>query len=149
VGTDYGGYAALAGAAFTPDLYACAASVNGISDLNEFVFSKRSDYGKDSRTLSFWFSRVGNDYDDNRRLKETSPALHADRVKAPVLLIHDQDDTTIRVKQSERMADALADAHKDVKFVRLEGNDHRMMFTTSRVRMLAELEAFLTKNTGN
>src|SRR6185437_9777376 len=62
VGADYGGYAALAGAAFTPDLYACAASVNGISDLNEFVFSKRSDYGKDSRTLSFWFSRVGNDF---------------------------------------------------------------------------------------
>jgi dipeptidyl aminopeptidase/acylaminoacyl peptidase len=149
VGADYGGYAALAGAAFTPDLYACAASINGISDLNEFVFSKRSDYGKDSRTLSFWFSRVGNDFDDNTRLKETSPALHADRVKAPVLLIHDQDDTTVRVNQSERMAAALTDAHKDVKFVRLEGNDHRMMFTASRVRMLTELEAFLKKNIGN
>jgi dipeptidyl aminopeptidase/acylaminoacyl peptidase len=66
-----------------------------------------------------------------------------------VLLIHDRDDTTVRVNQSERMADALTDAHKDVKFVRLDGNDHRLMFATSRVRMLSELEAFLKKNIGN
>jgi len=33
VGHGYGGYAALAGAVFTPDLYKCAVSVGGISDL--------------------------------------------------------------------------------------------------------------------
>jgi len=33
VGASYGGYAALAGAAFTPDLYSCAVSISGVTDL--------------------------------------------------------------------------------------------------------------------
>ncbi len=148
VGRDYGGYAALAGATFTPDLYACAASVNGISDLTKFIVAKRSDYGKDSRTLSFWFSRVGNDYDDSKRLDATSPANHAARVKAPILLLHNKDNTTIRVNQSEVMFSALQRAGKDVQFITLDEDDHKMALSQTRVRVLKELETFLKKNIG-
>lgn len=41
VGGSYGGYAALAGAAFTPDLYACAASWAGVSDLNRLFMAEK------------------------------------------------------------------------------------------------------------
>jgi len=149
VGTDYGGYAALAGAAFTPDLYACAASVAGISDLNEFVYAQRSDHGQYSHTLSFWVSRIGSDYDDGKLLDATSPGKHADAIKIPVLLMHGEGDAVVRINQSERMNDALTAAHKNVTFIRFAGEDHALNFSETRIRMLTELETFLKKSIGN
>ena len=148
VGASYGGYAALAGATFTPDLYACAMSFAGVSDLNKFMFAQRSDTGKDSQSTSFWTSRVGSDWTDSDRLENTSPALHADKVKCPILLMHGEGDTTVRINQSEMMFDALKAAGKNVEFIRIAGEDHYLNFAATRIRMLKELEAFLKKNIG-
>ncbi len=149
VGASYGGYAALAGATFTPDLYACAMSFAGVSDLNDFMFTQRSDTGKDSQGTSFWKSRVGSDWDNSDKLKATSPALHAAQVKCPILLMHGKGDTTVRIKQSMIEYEALKDAGKDVRFIRFDGEDHYLNFADTRIRMLKELEAFLKKNIGN
>ena len=45
VGASYGGYAALAGAALTPDLYKCAVSIAGISDLDDFIGWRKRNWG--------------------------------------------------------------------------------------------------------
>ena len=148
VGGSYGGYAALAGAAFTPDLYACAASIAGISDLPKVLSAERVDYGKDSRAVSFWYSRIGSSYDDGSQLRATSPALHADRVKCPILLMHGEGDTTVRIEQSEEMASALRSAGKDVRFVRFPGDDHYLNLADTRIKMLTELENFLAAHIG-
>ena len=148
VGASYGGYAALAGATFTPDLYACAMSFAGVSDLNDFLFTQRSDTGQDSQSTSFWQSRIGSDWNDSDKLKETSPALHAANVKCPILLMHGEGDTTVRIKQSQTEYDALQEAHKNVQFIRIEGEDHYLNFAATRIQMLKELEAFLKKNIG-
>jgi dipeptidyl aminopeptidase/acylaminoacyl peptidase len=148
VGASYGGYAALAAATFTPDLYACAMSFAGVSDLSEFMFTQRSDTGKDSQGTSFWKSRIGSDWEDSDMLKATSPALHADRVKCPILLMHGEGDTTVRINQSAIEYQALKDAGKDVTFIRVTGEDHYLNFADTRIRMLKELEAFLKKNIG-
>lgn len=148
VGASYGGYAALAGATFSPELYACAFSFAGVSDLNEFMFTQRSDTGKDSQGTSFWKSRVGNDWEDGDKLKAASPALHAANVKCPILLMHGEGDTTVRINQSQIENQALIDAGKDVTFIRVAGEDHYLNFADTRIRMLKELEAFLKKNIG-
>jgi dipeptidyl aminopeptidase/acylaminoacyl peptidase len=147
VGGSYGGYAALAGATLTPDLYACAVSVAGISDLPEMLKREERLYGKDSWTASFWASRIGQN--DGGRLAATSPARLADRVKAPILLMHGKNDTTVPIEQSELMRDALARAGKPVTFVAFDGDDHYMEFGYSRIQMLTELEKFLKANIGN
>jgi dipeptidyl aminopeptidase/acylaminoacyl peptidase len=49
VGASYGGYAALAGAALTPDLFKCAVSIAGISDLEDFIGWRKRNWGRDSR----------------------------------------------------------------------------------------------------
>ena len=148
VGASYGGYAALAGATFTPDLYACAMSFAGVSDLNEFVFQERSDTGQDSQAYSFWVSRVGSDFDDRTKLKATSPDLHADQVKCPILLMHGEGDTTVRIKQSELEYAALKEAGKDVQFIHFAGEDHYLNLGDTRIRMLKELEKFLAQHIG-
>jgi dipeptidyl aminopeptidase/acylaminoacyl peptidase len=148
-GASYGGYAALAGAALTPDLYACAVSFAGVSDLPVMLSSERARYGKDSGALSFWISRIGSPYDDSEQLRATSPARHADQVKCPVLLMHGEGDTTVPVKQSELMESALRSAGKQVQFVRFEGEDHYMNLADTRIRVLKETEAFLDRTIGH
>jgi len=149
VGASYGRYAALAGAALTPDLYARAVSFAGISDLPKVMSEERVRYGRDSQTVSFWTSRIGSTSDDSEQLRATSPARHADRIKCPVLLMHGEGDTTVQIEQSEIMADAMKSAGKPVEFIRFPGEDHYFNFADTRIRFLKETEAFLKKNIGN
>jgi dipeptidyl aminopeptidase/acylaminoacyl peptidase len=149
VGASYGGYAALAGAALTPDVYACAVSFAGISDLPKVISEERVRNGKDSRVVSFWTSRIGSAYEDSEQLSATSPARHADKIKCPVLLMHGENDTTVQIEQSEIMADAMKSAGKPVEFIRFPGEDHYLNFADTRIRFLKETEAFLKKNIGN
>ena len=149
VGASYGGYAALAGATFTPDLYACAASFAGVSDLRGQLHNENLDNGPDSKTLSFWYSRIGSIFDDPDKLDNTSPARHADSVKCPILLMHGEGDTTVRIDQSEMENDALLAAGKKVTFVRFKGEDHYLNTADTRIAVLKELEKFLAANIGN
>jgi dipeptidyl aminopeptidase/acylaminoacyl peptidase len=148
VGGSYGGYAALAGATFTPDLYACAVSVAGISDLPDMLGWERARAGAGSNTVSFWASRIGSTTADSDRLRATSPDRHADQVKCPVLLLHGDGDTTVPFQQSETMAKALTAAGKKVELIKLVGDDHYLELSATRIQMLTELEKFLKANIG-
>jgi dipeptidyl aminopeptidase/acylaminoacyl peptidase len=150
VGASYGGYAALAGATFTPDMYACAVSWAGVSDLPTIMGTESHHAGKESQTVSFWTSRIGSVFDDVNQLKNTSPARNAARVKCPVLLMHGEGDTTVLIGQSEIEEKALRAAGKQVTFIRFSGGeDHYMNTAATRIRMLTEIEKFLKANIGD
>jgi dipeptidyl aminopeptidase/acylaminoacyl peptidase len=76
----------------------------------------------------------------------TSPALHADRIRAPLLLIHGTYDTTVPIGQSDEMARAMAKAGRPFEYVRLEGEDHHLFQATTRRKMFEALDQFLAKN---
>jgi dienelactone hydrolase len=141
VGASYGGYAALAGAAFTPDLYACAASIGGVSDLPAMLAYLDSQHGNESDTVGYWKTNIGSAHDPEVIAK--SPARAAEAVRAPILLIHGVDDTVVPISQSEIMAQALKVAGKPPVFVKLTKEDHWLSRTETRVRVLEELESFL------
>jgi dipeptidyl aminopeptidase/acylaminoacyl peptidase len=143
VGASYGGYAALAGAAFTPDLYACAVSVNGISDLPGMLGNAEKRGGEESNAVSYWSSHIGAAHDP--AVIANSPFRAAQRVKAPVLLIHGINDTVVPIMQSQLMAKALGEAGKKYTFIQLEGEDHWLSRSDTRIRLLNELDAFLAR----
>ncbi|MGA7675602.1 MAG: S9 family peptidase [Rhizomicrobium sp.] len=149
VGASYGGYAALAGAAFTPDLYACAASWAGVSDLNVLYETESDKTANDPAILSAWARFIGDHDKDAAKLEAASPDKFADHIKCPVLLMHGTDDTTVSIKQSEIMEDVLRDAHKKVEFVKFDKETHYMETADTRIRVLKELEKFLKENIGN
>ena len=149
MGASYGGYAALEGAASTPDLYACAVSFAGVSDLRKFLETRANDFGWSSWMISTWYRYIGDRSDDKAKLDEASPALHADRVKCPILLMHGAKDITVRIDQSEAMRDALLSKGKSVRFVPFDTDNHYMELADTRIRFLREVEAFLAKNIGN
>lgn len=147
VGASYGGYAALAGATLTPDRYRCAVAVAGVSDLTSMLTdTERQTGGADSRSSDWWRDSIGDRQEDRDRIRAVSPALLADRVRIPVLLIHGTDDTVVPIEQSRRMNRALIAAGRDVRFVELRGDDHWLSDAPTRIQMLSEMEAFLAQH---
>ena len=149
VGASYGGYAALAGAASTPDLYACAVGFAGVYDLRAFLRGRAKDSGGDSWLMSTWSRFIGSRFDDADKLDAASPALAAAKIACPVLLMHGSGDTTVPIEQSEEMRNALVHAGRKVDYVRFDGETHYLQLADSRIRFLSETEKFLKKSIGN
>jgi dienelactone hydrolase len=148
-GGSFGGYVALAGATFTPDLYACAISYAGISDVPGILGKASKEGGSDSSLVHFWENRLGNRYKDVASQQAISPALHAENVRAPILLLHSNQDITVPVTQSEREQTALQAAGKQVDFVKIMGDDHYMSHSEARISVLKQVEAFLATHIGH
>lgn len=146
VGASYGGYAALAGAAFTPEMYACAVSVSGVSDLPAFIghVTRLANNDDESTTVDLWKDRIGLVTDP--QVGGKSPARAPLGFRAPVLLIHGAQDSVVPIEQSQVMARALKEAGKPFEFVELPGEDHWLSQSETRIRMLTEIEKFLAKN---
>jgi dipeptidyl aminopeptidase/acylaminoacyl peptidase len=150
VGASYGGYAALAGAAFTPELYRCAAAIAGVADLRDMLSLESSRTGFSSPTVAYWRRAMGveNAESPTDHLNAASPAQHAERVRAPVLLIHGRDDTVVPIAQSRTMERALAAAGKSVQLLELEGEDHWLSGANTRLATLQALDTFLAQHLG-
>lgn len=148
VGASYGGYSALAGGAFTPDLYKCVAAIAPVTDLHQMLLDERYNSGRDHWVNAYWNRLMANGEASRETLDAVSPALHADKFSAPVLLIHGTDDTVVNVSQSREMKNALEKAGKPVKFVQQSGGDHWMSNSETRLQTLQSLHEFVIANIG-
>jgi dipeptidyl aminopeptidase/acylaminoacyl peptidase len=151
VGLSYGGYAALAGAAFTPDLYACAISVNGVSDLRAFfketVPRSSSTFVKVySASMSQWTERIGP---VDSALDKRSPIHSVASIKAPILIVYGNSDSAVPNDQSLGMEQALRSERKQVTLVKLEDEDHWLSRSETRVQLLKAFDEFLHANLQN
>lgn len=146
VGASYGGYAALTGVALTPDLYKCAISIAGVSDLRLMLRAERAS-GARSMNYQYWLRSIGNDRD---QLASVSARFLVDRITAPVLLLHGDADDTVLIDQSQVMERAMRGAGKSVRFVSLEGENHYWndWSRESRLVLFRETEAFLAQHLG-
>jgi dipeptidyl aminopeptidase/acylaminoacyl peptidase len=143
VGASYGGYAALAGAAFTPDLYKCAVSINGVSDVQRMLKQERRDYGKDHWVVSYWEDLIANGEVEKDHLRAISPINHVSQISVPVLLIHGEHDEIVPIKQSEIMFDELEDLDKPAEFIELEEGDHHLSKGKNRLKALKAMAKFI------
>lgn len=148
VGSSYGGYAALAGMTIDQDVYRCAVSVSGVSDLSVFLATERRQGGRArfNSGMRYWQRFMGVTSDSDPSLVERSPAQLVSRIKGPVLLIHGRADTVVPFEQSEIMEEAMRRAGKDVELIALDGEDHHMTFPATRLRMLTETIEFLEEH---
>lgn len=138
VGASYGGYAALMGSIKTPDLYKCAVSFGGVTDL-EYLVSKASFY----RGSEIVEKMVG---DDDDLLWERSPLKHAAKIAVPVLLIHGEKDRVVRVQHSRKMLNRLEDAKASVHYLELSKGDHYLSIGENRLATFEAMDAFLAEN---
>jgi len=143
VGSSYGGYSALIGGAFTPELYRCIVSIGGISDLPYMLSKVKLKYGRYHWVISYWHKLIGDSKTERDKLESISPANFADQFQAPVLLIHGDDDTIVHIRQSRIMHKALKEAGKSVEFKELDGGDHWLDTSSARLQTLRAIDKFL------
>ena len=135
IGASYGGYAALMGAIKTPELYQCVVSFAGVSDVEALVKAHRNFTNYDIVK-----KQIGDDFS---KLWDVSPQKHANKIKAPVLLIHGTKDRVVRVDQSEDMFDELQDEDKRVEYVEIDKADHYLSNNEHRLQTFRAMDKFL------
>ena len=146
VGGSYGGYAALAGVTLQKDVYRCAVSVAGVSDLKKMLDDDILRYGEVSSRIRDRKRLYGVDSANDPKLEERSPSYQAGKADVPILLIHGNDDTRVPFVQSQKMASALKAAGKPYEFVVLGHEDHFLSTSQTRKQMLNATVTFLEKN---
>lgn len=148
VGASYGGYAALAGGALTPELYRCIVSIAGVSDLLQALDEERLQQGRVSPGYAYWVHVIGDPSRDREALIAASPARLAANFRAPVLLLHGRADGVVQVEQSERMREALQGAGKPVRYIDFEDEGHYWgnWEPETRQRLLESVDQFLAEH---
>jgi len=136
-GASYGGYAALMGAVKEPDLYTCATSINGVTDLVELIKDSSRAQRRATKRM------IGRLWGDRDMLRANSPAQRADEIKIPVLIVQSQRDRIVPRQQALTMRDALKEAGGDVTYVELKNGNHYLTVGDNRITMLRALEDFL------
>ncbi|MEM9841920.1 MAG: S9 family peptidase [Pseudomonadota bacterium] len=145
-GASYGGYAALVGAVFTPELYKCVVAIAPVADLNRMLRDERRQSGKDHWVISYWENVMSDGDARRKKLDLISPVKFAENVQAPVLLLHGDDDTVVPFSQSKAMERALKRADKSVELVRLKGEDHWLSVADTRLQTLRAMDRFISEH---
>jgi dipeptidyl aminopeptidase/acylaminoacyl peptidase len=100
--------------------------------------------GSNHWVLSYWENNVGAS--DKHSLGLISPINAVEKFQAPVLLIHGKHDSVVPIQQSSFMYKALQKANKDVEFIELEGEDHWLSSSATRLELLDAVDKFLDKH---
>ena len=147
MGGSYGGYAALAGGAFNPDLYQCVVAIAPVSDLPRMLDEEESGRGGGHWVVDYWDSQINGRGEDRADIAaEISPVNFAKNFTAPVLLVHGDDDTVVPIRQSQVMESALKRADKEVEMVRLREDDHYLSYQETRLQALSAISEFMDKH---
>lgn len=139
VGWSYGGYAALQSQVLDPDLYKAVVAIAPVTDLDMLRGETNNQY---THLLTDAFIGHGP------HVEEASPARHADRFKAPVLMFHGRNDTNVGIAESETMAARLRSAGKDAQLITFDGLTHQLDSAAARSELLAKSDQFLRTSLG-
>jgi len=144
VGWSYGGYAALIAAIKNPDIYACSASIAGVTDLQDMVSDlKRYRFGR--HNAQHFLLRGFSGRDD---MNANSPVKRAKEISIPIFLAHGTNDVVVHFDQFTRMRRALKSSRAKTTFVKLEDGDHSLINFDHRKELFTELDKFLHDNLG-
>ncbi|MBB5789763.1 S9 family peptidase [Jiangella mangrovi] len=144
-GGSYGGYAALAGAAFTPDVFRCAVDMVGPSNLLTLLASV-PEYWKPQ--IAIMHTRVGNPETERDMLWDRSPLSKVDQIAIPVLVAQGKNDPRVKVAEAEQIVAALEEKGLDHEYLLFEDEGHGLAKPENRERFYAAAERFLATHLG-
>ncbi len=144
-GGSYGGYAALAGMAFTPDVYAAGISFVGPSNLFTLLETV-PPYWEPMRKMQY--EMIGDPDKEPQLLKDASPLFSADKISAPLLIAQGANDPRVKKAESDQIVGALKKRGIDVPYI-VKGNEgHGFANEENRLYFYRAVEKFLSKHLG-
>ena len=144
-GGSYGGYAALVGAAFTPDVFRCAVDIVGPSNLQTLLETVPPYW---QPMIAQLYKRVGNPETDKEFLWSRSPLSRARDIRIPLLIAQGANDPRVKQAESEQIVAALADAGIDYEYMLFPDEGHGFAKPENRLKFYAAAERFLAKYMG-
>ena len=147
MGGSYGGYATLAGVAFTPDVYAAGVSIVGPSNLITLLKSI-PPYWEAGRII--FHERMGNPNTPAGRaqLERQSPLNSAAKIKAPLLIVQGANDPRVNKAESEQIVIALRDRGFPVEYILAPDEGHGFARPINNLVLYTAAEKFLAKHLG-
>ncbi len=144
-GGSYGGYAALAGAAFTPGLFCCAVDIVGPSNLKTLIETIPPYWAP---MVALFHTRVGNPEQDTEFLWSRSPLSRAASIRTPLLIAQGANDPRVKRAESEQIVTALREAGIDHEYLLFPDEGHGFAKPGNRLRFYAAAERFLARHLG-
>ena len=144
-GGSYGGYATLAGLAFTPDVYACGVDYVGVSNLFTFM-STIPPYWEPF--LEMMYEMVGHPEKDKALMEAASPVMHADKIVAPLFIAQGAKDPRVNVDESDQMVEAMKKRGVEVEYMVEPEEGHGFHNEENRFKFYRAMDVFLNKHIG-
>ncbi len=139
-GGSYGGYAALAGITFTPDLYACAIDYVGVSNLFTFMGTIPPYWKPYLDTL---YEMVGHPEKDKEMMTAYTPAFHVDKIKVPLFVVQGANDPRVNIDESDQIVQSLRDRGIDVPYMVKYDEGHGFQNEENRFEFYKAMTGFL------
>ena len=144
-GGSYGGYAALVGATFTPDVFRCAVDIVGPSNIATLINSI-PEYWKPM--IAQFHQRVGNPETEAEFLWSRSPLSRVDQIKIPMLIAQGANDPRVKQDESEQIVSAMQEKGITHEYMLFEDEGHGFAKPENRMRFYAAAERFLADHLG-
>jgi len=146
-GASYGGFAALSGLAFTPDLYAAGVSMVGPSNLITLIRSIPPYW---EPIMQSFMLRVGDPDDpgDRKRLKKQSPLFSVANIQAPLLVAQGANDPRVPKRESDQIVEALQKRKQMVRYIVAHDEGHGFARRLNRLAFYSEMERFFGEYLG-
>lgn len=141
-GASYGGYAAMWGLVKTPNLYKCGVSFAGVADIN-YMFTDSSDSNENASTRELMRFTIGDHQQNREKFELVSPLIHADKIIAPLLLMHGDEDRRVPISHSEKMIKALKKNEKSYEWLEFKDEGHGIRLIHNQVKYFTKLLDFL------
>jgi dipeptidyl aminopeptidase/acylaminoacyl peptidase len=147
MGGSYGGYATLAGMAFTPDRFACGVDIVGPSNLQTLLKTIPAYW--ESGKVQF-YKRMGDPTTEAGRklLDAASPLYKADQISKPLLIGQGANDPRVNVKESEQIVSAMKAKNIPVTYIVFPDEGHGFARPVNSIAFNAAAENFLAKCLG-
>ena len=141
-GASFGGYAVLAGMAFTPNLYACGVNYVGVSNIFTF-FNSIPPYWESWREMMY--EMAGHPEKDKKLLMEVSPLFSAHKIQKPLFVVHGANDPRVKKEEADQIVKALEKKKIHVPYLVKADEGHGFQNEENRLDFYSLMEAFLEK----
>ncbi len=144
-GGSYGGYSALVGATFTPEVFRCSVALVGPSNLITFIESI-PPYWRPLRGLMK--ARIGDVETEKDFLMSRSPIDRVDDIAIPMLVAHGANDPRVKQAESEQIVAAMVAKGIDHEYMLFEDEGHGFAKPENKLKFYRAADRFLERNMG-
>ncbi|MCS7098754.1 MAG: prolyl oligopeptidase family serine peptidase, partial [Sulfolobales archaeon] len=140
-GASYGGYATLMSMALFPEFWSCGVERVGIVNLVTFI-KNTGPWRRKYRAFEYGDPETMADL-----MMELSPISHIEKIRAPLMVVHGENDPRVPISEAEQLVDASRKLGREVEFIRITDEGHGVARVRNKVTVYTRVVKFIVRHT--